>query len=358
MSPNVGFRLAPGDSALQHKPRPLPLFLDLLRSETAASPERMEAALAGLKAYQEAVRADPPPAAPVAAKKGRARLLDYGGDGDAVIFVPSLINPPTILDLAEDNSLLRWLSGQGVHPYLVDWGTPEPDEAEMTVGGHVESLLLALIDALDRPCHLVGYCLGGTMAIAAATLRPPLSLVTMASPWRFDGFPDEARKGLEELWQNAEPTAKQIGALPMEVLQTGFWKLDPARTVGKFEMFGRLDPDSDKAKAFVALEDWANDGPPLTYGAGRELVETLFCGNATGKGEWMVGGRTADTAALKCPVLDIISSNDRIVPEATAARTGEVLTLAQGHVGMVVGSRGKTALWEPLAQWLSQVQHQ
>jgi len=357
MSPNVGISLAPGDSALQHKPRPLPLFLDLLRSETAASPKRMAAALAGLKAYQKAERAPVISPAPIAAEAGRAKLIDYGGDGPAAIFVPSLINPPTILDLAKDNSLLRWLSEQGVHPYLVDWGTPMPEEAALTVGGHVERLLLPLIDSLKEPAHLIGYCLGGTMATAAATLRPSLSLVTMAAPWRFDGFPDEARDGLKQLWNSVEPTARELGALPMEVLQTGFWKLDPARTVGKFEMFGRLDPASDKARAFIALEDWANDGPPLSYGAGRELVEDLFCGNVTGKGRWIVGGQSVDPAALSCPTLDIISSSDRIVPEATAARVGDVITLSQGHVGMVVGGRGRTALWEPLALWLSQVQH-
>lgn len=317
----------------------------------------MRAALAGLKAYQEATRTPAISPAPITAETGRARLFDYGGNGPAAIFVPSLINPSTILDLAQGNSLLRWLSTQGVHPYLVDWGTPTPGEAEMTVGGHVETLLLPLIDSLDEPAHLVGYCLGGTMATAAATLRPSLSLVTMAAPWRFDGFPDDARDGLKQLWDSVEPTARELGALPMEVLQTGFWKLDPGRTVSKFEMFGRLEPESDKARAFIALEDWTNDGPPLSYGAGRELVEDLFYGNATGKGEWLVGGQIVDPAALPCPTLDIISSTDRIVPEATAARAGDVTTLSQGHVGMVVGSRGRTALWEPLAQWLSQVQH-
>ena len=317
----------------------------------------MAAALAGLKAYQEAQRIAAPSAVPVAAESGRARLLDYGGVGPATVFVPSLINPPTILDLADDNSLLRWLSENGIHPYLVDWGAPEPDEVALTVGGHVETLLIPLIDALDEPAHLVGYCLGGTMATAAACLRTPLSLVTMAAPWRFDGFPDDARNGLRELWEHAEPTAREIGALPMEVLQTGFWKLDPARTVSKFEMFGRLDPASAKARAFVALEDWANDGPPLTYGAGRELVVDLFLDNRPGRDTWQVGGKTIDPKALPCPTLDIVSTSDRIVPEATAARSGEVMTLSQGHVGMVVGGRGRTALWEPLANWLSQVQH-
>jgi polyhydroxyalkanoate synthase len=333
----------------------------LLRSETAASPDRLDAALKGVKAYQQAARPPAPPAMPVVAEKGRARLIDYGNgmgkNGPVAVFVPSLINPPGILDLAMDNSLMRWLSAQGVHAYLVDWGAPAPGERDLTIAGHVEEILVPLLDALDDPFHLAGYCLGGTMAAGAAVLRPPLSLTMIATPWHFAGFPDEARQGLADMWASARPIAEELGALPMEVLQTAFWRLDPARTVGKFEMFGRIDPASAKARAFVALEDWANDGAPLTLGAGRELVEDLFQNDATGKGNWQIGGKTVDPAALPCPVLDIVSTTDRIVPEATAARAGTVLTLAQGHVGMVVGGKGRDALWQPLAEWLSQVQH-
>ena len=56
---------------------------------------------------------------------------------------------------------------------------------------------------------------------------------------------------------------------------------------------------------------------------------------------------------VHCPVLDIVSTTDRIVPAATAVRVGERLELGLGHVGMVVGSRAPQTLWEALAGWLS-----
>jgi polyhydroxyalkanoate synthase len=135
----------------------------------------------------------------------------------------------------------------------------------------------------------------------------------------------------------------------MEVLQSAFWSLDPARTVAKFEAFADMAEASPEARAFVTLEDWANDGPPLPHAAARELFEELFGADVTGRGEW----RLADPGALPCPFLDIVSTSDRIVPAASATGAGERLELAQGHVGMVVGGRSKTALWEPLAAWLS-----
>ena len=335
----------------------MPLFLQLLRSETATSPDRRRAALAGLRAYQRADRRPRPPAASVVARAGRAALRDYGGAGPPVVFVPSLINPPHVLDLSESNSLLRWLAGQGVRPLLVDWGSPGPEERDLDIAGHVEALLLPLLDAVGEPVALAGYCLGGTMALAAAMRNPVTGLALIAAPWRFSGFPQQGRDGQIALWRQSAPAAEAMGLFPIELLQTGFWRLDPARTIAKFESFASMDPDSAQAQGFVALEDWANDGPPLTLAAGRELMESFFGEDAPGRGEWRVGGGPIDPSKLACPVLNVVSTTDRIVPAASAADVGEAITLGLGHVGMVVGGRARNALWEPLAGWLSQARH-
>jgi polyhydroxyalkanoate synthase len=328
----------------------------MLREQTAASPERMQAALTGLRAYQQAARRPRPDDAPVIARAGRAALRDYGhGQGRPVVFIPSLINLPHILDLEPENSLLRWLATQGLRPMLVDWGMPAPDNRALSIAGHVETLLLPLIDALGEPPVLAGYCLGGTMALAAAASQPVPGLALIAAPWRFSGFNDAARADLAMLWGQARPAADQLGLLPMEVLQTAFWRLDPARTIGKFETFARRDPDAPAARAFVALEDWANDGPPLTHAAAAELVDGFFGDDAPGRGAWQVAGRAIDAAALPCPVLNIVSTTDRIVPHASAADIGERLELGLGHVGMIVGGRAREAVWRPLADWLFRV---
>ena len=294
---------------------------------------------------------------PIVAQVGRACLRDYGGAGPPVIFVPSLINPPYVLDLGAHVSLLRWLSGAGVRPLLLDWGAPRPEERDLDIAGHVETLLLPLLAALGERAALAGYCLGGTMAIAAAARRPVRGLALIAAPWHFSGFPQAARDDLIALWAQASPAAEPMGVLPMEVLQTSFWRLDPARTVTKFEEFGKLPPDSDAARGFVALEDWANDGPPLSLGAGRELLRDFFGGDLPGRGQWRVGGQLIHAEDLSCPILDIVSTTDRIVPAASAAGLGTGLKLDLGHVGMIVGSRARAALWEPLGRWLSQLQY-
>jgi polyhydroxyalkanoate synthase subunit PhaC len=343
--------LTPFLSAPQHGPRPLPLFLDLLRSETAASSERRAAALAGLRAYQHAARPPARAPKPAIAVAGRASLRDYGGSGRPVVFVPSLINPPLVLDLARGNSLLRWLGRQGVRPMLVDWGSPAPADCGQDVAAHVEQLLLPLLAQLKEPPVLVGYCLGGTMATAAARASGAAALVNIAAPWRFAGY-GAAIDPISALWDEAYPTCEQLGLVPMEVLQSGFWQLDPKRTVAKFERFARMAPGSAEARAFVALEDWANAGAPLTFAAGRQMFDDFFVADLPGRGRWHVAGAAIDPQALAIPALSFVSTTDRIVPAASAARFGTVRELAMGHVGMIVGARAREALWQPLADWL------
>ena len=292
---------------------------------------------------------------PVIARAGRAVVRDYGGSGPATLFVPSLINPPDVLDIDPKRSLLRWLATQGLRPLLLDWGSPLPEERELSVAGHVETMLLPLIDAIGMPVSLVGYCLGGTMAIAAAAMRPVTALALIATPWRFGDYPESTRAALADLWRTAEPATDALGVLPMEILQAAFWRLDPKRTIAKYEAHGLRDPADPQSQAFVRLEDWANDGPPLTRGAAHELFLDLFADDAPGKGKWRVGGTNIDPRALTMPVLEIASTIDRIVPAATTPGVGERHDLELGHVGMIVGSRAKQSLWEPLAEWLSRV---
>ena len=340
-------------AASQHGPRPLPLFLDLLRNETAASPERRAAALTGLAAYQAARRPRPRRPMPVVTRAGRATLRDYGGTGIPAVFVPSLINPPMILDMRYRRSLLRWLSRQGVRPLLVDWGTPRPADRGQDVAQHVEEMLIPLLRSIGEPVALVGYCLGGTIAAAAAQVVPVRGLAMIAAPWRFERFGAEALGQIDSIWQAAHDTCDTLGLVPMEVLQAGFWQLDPARTIAKFEKFARMDPDSAAAKSFVVLEDWANAGAPLTFAAGRQIFDDFFTADLPGCGRWQVAGQIVDPLALRCPTVEFVSLTDRIVPAASAAGFADQRKLRLGHVGMVVGSSARESLWQPLADWLT-----
>jgi polyhydroxyalkanoate synthase len=282
-------------------------------------------------------------------------LLQHGvaNGRHPVVFVPSLINPPRVLDLSESRSLLRHMAAAGHDAHLVDWGAPGPEDATLGLDGHVTDRLLPLLAALPRPPILVGYCLGGTLALGAAAFRPFPAVCTIAAPWRFDAFPAPDLALIASLWRGAKAMSERIGYVPMEVLQSGFWAMDPARTIGKYAAFADATPGSDAEHAFLAVEDWANQGAPLSYAAGRDLFDHFYAANRTGCGQWHIHGKAVDPSAIEGPTLSITSTSDRIVPAAAGPRLCEERSLSLGHVGMVVGGRARAMLWEPLSHWLS-----
>jgi polyhydroxyalkanoate synthase subunit PhaC len=336
---------------VQHEraPRPLPLFLEMVRRLGESDPETARKALKGLAVYEQAERVAGHRKRPIAAQHKGVCLREIGGSGAAVILVPSLINPPHILDLDDDVSLGKAIAGMGRRALLVDWGDARK-RSDLNVGDHVEQLLVPLLRGLGEPAALVGYCLGGTMAIAAANLTQVERVATLAAPWHFSRYPEASRTSLQDLWRGSAEAAARFQLLPMEVLQAAFWSLDPTRTASKFAKFADADPAGDEARRFVTLEDWANDGEPLPLPAARELMEDFFGADDPGKGQWCVGGETI-TDELSVPVLHCTATSDRITPGETAA-SGEHRSIAAGHVGMIVGS-ARGVLHEALGDFLA-----
>ena len=316
----------------------------------AEDPAHVRAVLAGLRRYQRAPTAVPRRDYPEIARIGSVSLKDHGGGGPMVIVIPSLINPAHVLDLAPGNSLLAGMAARGLRPISVDWGETAPFGIEALVAER----LVPLIAGLGEPVALAGYCLGGTLALAAAALLGGrvTRVALLAAPWHFAGYGD-ARQRLADWWARTEPLATQLGVLPIELLQPAFWALDEAGVLAKYARLAQA-PDADVA-AFAALEDWSNTGAALSLATAATLAETLYRDDAPGSGTWKIAGQRIDPAALGIPILDIIATRDRIVPPGAALSTlgiGTPLALAAGHVGMVVGRRAPRLLWDPLADWL------
>ncbi len=300
-------------------------------------------------------------------RQGAARLLDYGGGAaPAVLFVPSLVNRGYILDLSTRRSLLRYLSGVGLHPFLLDWGAPGAVERCFRLDDYVQGPLKQALDTVasltGAPPALAGYCMGGTLSVAAASLWPDRvrALALLAAPWDFEAAADGMAPFFAAARRFFGPALAEFGTLPVDVLQLFFIGLDPALSARKFARFADLAPASDAARDFVAIEDWANDGVVLAGPVAAECLFDWYGGNTPARGAWRIAGRTIDPRRIACPTLVVVPAADRIVPPAAAAPLARLIPRASvlepkaGHIGMIAGPHAETLLWRPLAAWLKQ----
>lgn len=345
-------------------------FGEALQREIGRRMERMADGILAYRRHPVQRDLENPPAA---WSEGNTRLLDYGAThkaartrtARAVLVVPSLINRWEVLDLTAEKSLLRAMAAAGLRPYLIDWGTPDDEERRFDLAAYIARLERALAFVARRSRRspaVMGYCMGGTMAVALTARRPRkvAKLALLAAPWDF-----HADKAGHALLLSMGPTladaADKIGELPVDILQTLFWSLDPWLATKKFERFLRLEPGSEGAREFVLLEDWINSGAPLAGPVARECLIGWYGDNLPGTGKWVVDGKRILPSKIARPSLIMIPSGDRIVPPQSASALADPrrglrnvtrLDLPLGHIGMVVSGRARELCWTPLIDWL------
>ena len=332
---------------------------------TTEAAARQRAFLDGISAYRRHPYRRPPCDAVEIWRQGSTRVLGYGGSGPPVLVIPSLVNRASILDLTPEQSVMGRLAARGHAAFLLDWDAPGEVESGFTLTDYVLHRLEPALDAVAgrsgmRPA-LMGYCMGGLLALALAQRRPETvrALVLLATPWDFHaGRAAEARL-LAALARPLGAVIDAMGGLPVELLQALFVALDPGLAARKFAAFAGLDPISPRAQAFVALEDWVNDGVPLTAAVARECLFDWYGANAPARGQWRIDGRAIRPETLIPPALAVVPTGDRIVPQdsalplAAAIPTCQVVAVRGGHVGMLFAPTAEQEVHRPISDFLS-----
>jgi polyhydroxyalkanoate synthase len=286
-------------------------------------------------------------------QNGVASLIcyEYVANRPTILMIPSLINKSYILDLQENNSFIKYLN-KDANVVLLNWDNACGGEKEYNFSDYIMHKVLPAIDFLTLKTpkiSLLGYCLGGLMAMAASVLRPEKisQLVLLATPWDFSKMP--AIYSQSNLGGNS---------IPFSIIQNWFYQQHFAKVFTKFVKFASLAPRTKAAQNFVAIERWLRDGIDVNYLVIQQL-STQFSNNNIGfSGQWQLGEKLILPEKILIPTLIAIPQDDDVVPRASAEILSQLLPknkliiIPSGHIGMIVGSKAKQHLWWPLKRWL------
>jgi polyhydroxyalkanoate synthase subunit PhaC len=306
---------------------------------------------------------------------GTHRLLHYRRETPAsyaepVLLCYALVNRPYILDLQAERSVVQQYLRQGFEVYLIDWGVPAAADHLLTLEHYVCGFLQrAATFVLDRhlssQLHLLGYCMGGTMAALLTALHPALvrTLTLLAAPIDFAG-----KETLLNLWTDprhfdVDALIDTYGNCPAWFLQAGFLSMNPVgNLVEKNISFYEQMDDPRSVQNHLLLESWVNDNIPVAGEAFREFVKCLYQRNLLVKGELRLGERRVDLARIACPLLLLTAGKDHLIsPSSTegirphvGSRDVRSMEVGAGHVGLVVGSKAHQTLWPAATRWLGE----
>jgi polyhydroxyalkanoate synthase len=263
----------------------------------------------------------------VVMRNALAELIQYEATtptvhAEPVLIVPSWIMKYYILDLSAQNSLVRWLVGQGHTVFMLSWRNPGPEDREL---GMDDYLQLGVLDGLaavqraqpGRRVHLAGYCLGGTLAaIAAARLArepepAPATLTLLAAQTDFEEpgelglFIDESQVAfIEELMaeQGVLDGRQMAGAFALINSRDLVW----SKLVHEYLM-GNTTPLDD-------LHAWNADATRLPARMHSEYLRRLYLDNDLAEGRYRAAGEVVSLADIHLPMFVVGTERDHVSP--------------------------------------------
>ncbi len=265
-------------------------------------------------------------------------LIQYAPATEKVHAVPFLIVPPQINkayvnDLSPEKSIVRFLTGGGIQPFMVSWRNPGPEHRAWGLGDYVDELIAA-IDVIcevtkSKRVNISGACSGG---ITAATLLSKLAsrgdervgsvtlMVCVLDPQATDS--ETGALVSEHGIELAKQRSAKKGILDGASLSRTFAWLRPNDLVWNYVVNNYLH--GEPPPAFDVLY-WNNDSTNLTAALHADYLDFYQTQPFARPGTATVAGHVVDLTKVTQDVFIVAGVTDHITPWKACYRISQLV---------------------------------
>ena len=241
---------------------------------------------------------------------------------EPVLILPAWIMKYYILDLSPHNSLVKWLVKQGHTVFIVSWRNPDAKDRNLSMDDYYRLGAMAAIDTVssilpERKINLMGYCLGGTLALitAAAMGREGDKRLNSLSLLAAQGDFTDAGELMLFI------TKGEVDFLESMMWDQGY--LDTKQMAGSFQMLRSYDLIWSKMihdymngtqRGMIDLLAWNADATRMPYKMHSEYLERLFLNNEFAEGHFTVEGKPVAAKNIQVPIFAVSTKKDHVAP--------------------------------------------
>jgi polyhydroxyalkanoate synthase subunit PhaC len=288
-----------------------------------------------------------------------------------LLLVFALMNRPYILDLRPGHSFVEYLVERGFDVYLLDWGSPGPEDSNLKFDDYTLEYMpraIRKIKALSgvEELSVLGWCIGAILTTIYASLRPDdglRNLILLTAPLDFS---NKERltfgRWVDEKYFDVDKVLALFGNMPAEMIDYGAKALKPVENyVGNYlKLWDNVD-NPRVVESWHAMNTWVRDNIPMAGGAFRQLIVDLYRNDRLMRGELVIRGEQVNLARLRANLLTVIAEGDHITPpcqsESVMAKVGSrdkvVYRVRGGHIGIMAGSGAEKSTWPHIERWLA-----
>lgn len=343
-------------------------------------PEELRKQINRVKRFNEVLMVEPDPQVYQTPKeviwtKNKAKLYRFAPHLEKKHRIPlvmfyALINKPYILDLAPGNSLVEYLVNQGFDVYLMDWGTPGPEDRYLKLDDFIMDYMPRAVKKVLRysgteEVSLLGYCMGGTMTSIFAALHPHLpikNIIFMTAPFDFSNL-GLFTNWLDERHFNLDKMVDTLGNIPPEMIDLGNKMLKPlVNFCGPYVNLADRVENQAFVESWKLMQKWVNDGIPFPGEAFRQWIREFYQHNKLIKGELVIRGRRVDLSAITANVLNIGATRDHIAQPKQLEPLMDIISsedktltlMPTGHVSIIFGRHAVKHTYPTIGNWLAE----